>query len=67
MKLNQISRGGGGDLRENPFHRGGIDIIWNYTLKSQCVTLSGRNQSGLVYMLIVIDMVQFKEIQTKIF
>ena len=32
MKLNWNSRGVGGGLRNNPFHRGGMDIFWNYTI-----------------------------------
>jgi len=37
MKLNiGISREMGG-LTQNPFHRGGMDIFWNYTL---LITLS---------------------------
>ena len=33
MKLNwNFQRGGGGwGLRQNPFHKGGMDIFWNYT------------------------------------
>ena len=34
MKLNwnfQRVRGGGG-VRKNPFHGGGMDIFWNYTI-----------------------------------
>ena len=33
LRLNWNSqRGGGGSLRKNAFHVGGIDILWNYTM-----------------------------------
>ena len=38
MKLDwnfQRGGGGGGDLRKNPFHGGGMDNFWNHTLYIQ--------------------------------
>ena len=34
VSLIGISRGEGG-LRKNPFHGGGMDIFWNYTILKQ--------------------------------
>ena len=28
--------GGGGGLRKNPFHGGGMDIFWNHTILNSC-------------------------------
>ena len=36
MKLDwNFQRGGGGDLRKNPFHGRGMDNFWNHTLYIQ--------------------------------
>ena len=39
MKLKWDFQRGGGDLRKNPFHGGGKDIFWNYTINVDCVTV----------------------------
>ena len=42
MKLNwNFQRGGG--LRKNPFHGGGMDIFWNYTILKRKGVLCDRN------------------------
>ena len=33
MKFNWNFQRGGGGLRKNPFHGGGMDIFWNYKMQ----------------------------------
>ena len=38
MKLNLNFQGKGGSYKKNPFHGGGMDILWNYTFKISAIS-----------------------------
>ena len=64
MKLNWNFQGGWGGLRKNPFHEGGMDIFWNYTIWQKegnvfLVLWAGMNKNKdklLLYYLVKIEL-----------
>ena len=60
MKLDwnfQTGKGGGGGLKKNPFHEGGVDNFWNHTLcKKMCLFHKLKMQLFIVSLTIHISL-----------